>query len=63
MKEDQEDEIKERNIQGRFNAMYFPQGSSGSHMAYDICKLVPQSRQKSGGQEDGQADITRVFHF
>lgn len=63
MKEDQEDEVKERNIQGCFNAMYFPWGGSGSHMTYDTCKLVPQWRWKSGGQEDGQVDITRVFHF
>lgn len=63
MKENQEDEVKERNIQGCFNAIYFPWGSSGSHMTYDTCKLVPQWRWKSGGQEDGQVDITRVFHF
>lgn len=63
MKKDQEDEVKEKNIQGCFKAVYSPWGSSGRHMAHDICKLVPQWRQKSGGQGDGQADITRVFHF
>lgn len=49
MKEDQEDEVKERNIQGCFNDVYSPKASGGSHMAYDICKLVPQWRQQSGG--------------
>jgi len=42
IKEDQKDEVKERNIPGCFNAIYSPKGSSGRHMAYDIHKLVPQ---------------------
>lgn len=63
MEEDQENEVKERNIQGFLNAVYSPWGSSGSHMAYDIRKLVPHWREKSGGQGDGQVDLKRVFHF
>lgn len=54
-----------KSRKGIFKAALMPCILPGerSHMAYDICKSVPQWRLKSGGQGDGQADTTRVFHF